>query len=1214
MSFCSYVKKSKITFPEFPGFPERHRKQKYKLKTLHIMKKRLQRLAMLLLAVMLMPQAAWPVLNGEGTEAKPFLVDESSDMYEIYNMVKWRDEWKDKYMYVEITKDVYLSNIYSPIGDTDRPFNGYVKGNYHTITYSKTTEPYTRSNWGLFGVTDNARIENLYIAGSISSSTDGLSNIGSLVGLAKNTLISNVISFVNITINGVAQSHVGGIVGSFDGGSVAKRYDAEIVCAGYRGVINAGKSTDCVGGIVGFVHAYSHSSIENCYSYGSIYSTGSSPTLGGILGYNNNEHKNFIGVQRCFSSMGMHYTGNNTHVGGIVGRLRNSAGGTINNFCLGDSCGNKGYNTDGPSIPASNLTCTIDQCRSGYITYTLNKEGETLPWVQKLGTEDFPRTRNYYEYESRPNSFPIVYKIQDRKCNGTNYGTPYYSNTNSYNTYHNGSWVERKEPTCTAAGNVKHYHCNDCGKNFTSETGGEITNVSISALGHDLSSAWAWNSNGQSTKLTVTCKRTGCTHKKEATATYPSGGITRTQKTAPSCFAKGWNTYTATLTVDSKSYTSSKDVQDIAMIAHTLKGTWAWNDNGQSAKLTVTCSATGCTHKKESTATYPNGGITRKQKSAPTCTKMGVNTYTATLTVDGNKYTQTKDVQDIPMTAHNFAGGECATCHEREYLTFTATGSVTLGIENKNGNAPSVEYTLDDGATWTTWDYTAINLTDGQKLRLRGSNPTGFSNPGNDETTSIYDIPYSIFTTSGSGTLAASGYLMSLIDVHSATTAIPSRACFYRLFKDNKNLTTPPLLSATTLTADCYRDMFYSCSKLTSAPALPATTLAESCYNNMFRYCRALSEATALPATTLAKMCYSAMFSGCSNLTQAPELPATTLAKSCYDCMFNGCTSLTQAPELPASTLAESCYAAMFSGCSNLTQAPELPATTLAYNCYGGMFMNCTSLSEAPALPATALTQYCYASMFSGCSNLSQAPALPAATLAEYCYNQMFRDCSNLTQAPALPATTLAWGCYSGMFMNCTSLSEAPALPATTLANSCYNSMFMNCTSLSEAPALPATTLAGDCYLSMFNGCTSLTQAPELPATTLAGGCYQSMFTNCLNLNHMKVAFTNWKYSYTGDWLANVASEGEFVCPKELQPEFGSSFIPEGWTVKHNDEPEFATGDVNGDGTIDVVDINVLVSITLGNASADEYNGRADVNGDGAIDIIDINAIVAIIL
>ncbi|WP_407405380.1 dockerin type I repeat-containing protein [Sodaliphilus sp.] len=1029
--------------------------------------KLLLRITALLVAVMLMPQAAW-ALKGSGTYNSPYLLEFGQDLDFISAL--YRDGKVDgQYIYIRVVADLYVNHI-TPIGNEAHPFFGSFYGNGYTINFIDSEINYKYSHSGiLFGYVKGisgsgeelCSICNFTVNGKISSSTAGLTNIGGVIGTAINTFINRITCNVDIDVKGVAQHHIGGIVGHFEG-------YAPIQACTYNGVINAGTTTDCVGGIAGFVHAQSDAYIDHCCSSGSIYSTGSEPTLGGILGYNNNENNKFKGLAGCFSSMGLHYAGKNTHVCGVAGRLRANASKTENNFCLTDSCGGKPCNTDGPSIPSSNKTCTHAECQSGYITYTLANApyiydilSNAYNWVQELGSETYPRLRRSdpsFTYNGLEQYPPYVYKIQDRKCNGTNYGTPYYSNTNSYNTYHNGSWVERKEPTCTAAGNVKHYHCNDCGKNFTSETGGEITNVSISALGHDLSSAWAWNDNGQSTKLTVTCKRTGCTHKKEATATYPNGGITRQQKSAPSCFAKGVNTYTATLTVDSKSYTSSKDVQDIAMIAHTLKSTWAWNDNGQSAKLTVTCTATGCTHKKESTATYPNGGITRKQKSAPTCSKMGVNTYTATLTVDGNKYTQTKDVQDIPLSGHNFAGGECATCHEHEYLTFTATGSVTLGIENKNGNAPSVEYTLDDGATWTTWDYTAINLTDGQKLRLRGSNPTGFSNPGNDETTSIYDIPYSIFTTSGSGTLAASGYLMSLIDVHSATTAIPSRACFYRLFEYNKNLTTPPLLSATALTADCYRDMFYSCTKLTSAPALPATTLAEICYNSMFQNCRALSEAPALPATTLAENCYAAMFRNCLNLTQAPELPATTLAEYCYDWMFDGCTSLTQAPELPASTLAENCYAAMF--------------------------MNCTSLSEAPALPAT----------------------------------------------------------------------------------------------------------------------------------TLVYGCYTSMFYDCASLNRIEVAFTDWSNSYTYNWLANVASEGEFVCPKELQLKFGPSYIPEGWTVKHNDEPEFATGDVNGDGIIDVVDINVLVSITLGNASADDYNGRADVNGDGAIDIIDINAILAIIL
>ncbi len=60
--------------------------------------------------------------------------------------------------------------------------------------------------------------------------------------------------------------------------------------------------------------------------------------------------------------------------------------------------------------------------------------------------------------------------------------------------------------------------------------------------------------------------------------------------------------------------------------------------------------------------------------------------------------------------------------------------------------------------------------------------------------------------------------------------------------------------------------------------------------------------------------------------------------------------------------------------------------------------------------------------------------------------------------------------------------------------------------------------------------------------------------------------------------------------------------------------PEYAVGDVNGDGVVDVTDVNILVNITLGADSADNYDGRADVDGNGSIDVSDINAVINIML
>lgn len=61
-------------------------------------------------------------------------------------------------------------------------------------------------------------------------------------------------------------------------------------------------------------------------------------------------------------------------------------------------------------------------------------------------------------------------------------------------------------------------------------------------------------------------------------------------------------------------------------------------------------------------------------------------------------------------------------------------------------------------------------------------------------------------------------------------------------------------------------------------------------------------------------------------------------------------------------------------------------------------------------------------------------------------------------------------------------------------------------------------------------------------------------------------------------------------------------------------EESFPKGDVNGDGNVDVIDINILVSIILGADDPSKYGNRAHVNGNETIDVTDINAVISIIL
>ena len=55
-------------------------------------------------------------------------------------------------------------------------------------------------------------------------------------------------------------------------------------------------------------------------------------------------------------------------------------------------------------------------------------------------------------------------------------------------------------------------------------------------------------------------------------------------------------------------------------------------------------------------------------------------------------------------------------------------------------------------------------------------------------------------------------------------------------------------------------------------------------------------------------------------------------------------------------------------------------------------------------------------------------------------------------------------------------------------------------------------------------------------------------------------------------------------------------------------------GDVNGDGEVNIADVNCIIDVILGTRTAEEFEGRADVNGDGEVNIADVNAIIDIIL
>lgn len=222
--------------------------------------------------------------------------------------------------------------------------------------------------------------------------------------------------------------------------------------------------------------------------------------------------------------------------------------------------------------------------------------------------------------------------------------------------------IPKKDATCTEYGNEEYWICENCGKYFSDANGDtEIAKDSwiISAINHDWNDAvYTWSDDGSTCTATRTCKHDSA-HTETSKAT-----VTGAQTKAPTCTEKGETTYTATFEAD-WAMTQTKVLADISATGHSYsEPVWSWSEDGKTCTVTFTCE-NDATHKES-----PKVTVTAAVKKPATCTEAGVTTYTATVEFNGNTYTDTKDVADIPAIGHKL------TKTEAKAPTSTDTGNI----------------------------------------------------------------------------------------------------------------------------------------------------------------------------------------------------------------------------------------------------------------------------------------------------------------------------------------------------------------------------------------------------------------------------------------------------------------------------------------------------------------------------------------------------------
>ncbi|MBO7609434.1 MAG: discoidin domain-containing protein [Muribaculaceae bacterium] len=106
----------------------------------------------------------------------------------------------------------------------------------------------------------------------------------------------------------------------------------------------------------------------------------------------------------------------------------------------------------------------------------------------------------------------------------------------------------------------------------------------------------------------------------------------------------------------------------------------------------------------------------------------------------------------------------------------------------------------------------------------------------------------------------------------------------------------------------------------------------------------------------------------------------------------------------------------------------------------------------------------------------------------------------------------------------------------------------------------------------------------------------------------------NWENSYeTFELPASLFQSGDNILVVWIEQNWGGAYFDCELIMKQgNNNP--ITGDVNGDGLVDVEDVNAVINIILKVKSTSDYPGNADLSGDNIVDVIDVNSIINIIL
>ena len=153
--------------------------------------------------------------------------------------------------------------------------------------------------------------------------------------------------------------------------------------------------------------------------------------------------------------------------------------------------------------------------------------------------------------------------------------------------------------------------------------------------------------------------------------------------------------------------------------------------------------------------------------------------------------------------------------------------------------------------------------------------------------------------------------------------------------------------------------------------------------------------------------------------------------------------------------------------------------------------------------------------------------------------------------------------------------------------------------------------------LSDFSNDLVLSGQENVNCVGIGKDSFLSSLSNWENAGTIPIVADSNPFSVWSDWGAGqrdliiVDKKGQIRYNANISSGFDYDFIYDLVMDLVNESSNTLTGDINGDGMVNVLDVVTLVNVILGSMPATD---NADLNGDGFYNVLDIVSLVSIII